>query len=190
MAVSSIGCQRNDCGKLPVRARVARDPALEGEFVIDVRIETFKDIHVARIRHVGPYAEVRPCFERLFKWAASVGAPIGRVLTLSYDNPHSVAPERLRSDVCVELRTEAVPPPGIETGTVGGGRYGVYRLKGPHEGIDEAYRRLFRAWLPESGETVDGRPCMELYRNTPVDTASPKHLVTDLCVPLRGSPHG
>ena len=117
---------------------------------------------------------------------ASVGAPIGRVLTLSYDNPNAVAPERLRSDVCVELRTEAVPPPGIETGPVGGGRYGVYRLKGSHEGIDEAYRWLFGAWLPESGETVDGRPCMELYRNTPHDTASPEHLATDLCVPLRG----
>ncbi|WP_428098747.1 AraC family transcriptional regulator [Candidatus Rariloculus sp.] len=188
MAVSSIGCQRNGCGKL--RARVARDPPLEGESVIDVRIETFKDMHVARIRHVGPYAEVRPCFERLFKWAASVGAPTGRVLTLSHDNPNAVAPERLRSDVCVELRTEAVPPPGIETGPVGGGRYGVYRLKGSHEGIDEAYRWLFGAWLPESGEAVDGRPCMELYRNTPHDTASPEHLATDLCVPLRGRGHG
>ena len=116
MAVSSIGCRRKGCGKLPVRARVARDPPFEGEFVIDIRIETFKDIQVARIGHVGPYADVWPCFERLFKWAASVGAPTGRVLTLSYDNPNAVAPERLRSDVCVELRTEAVPPPGIEIG--------------------------------------------------------------------------
>ena len=50
------------------------DSPLEGDFVIDVRIETFKAIHVARIRHVGPVMDMGPCFERLLRWAASVGA--------------------------------------------------------------------------------------------------------------------
>ena len=44
-------------------------------------------------------------------------------------------------------------------------------------------RRLFEDWLPGSGETVAERPCMELYRNTPADTAA-THLITDLCMPL------
>ncbi|WP_428098364.1 AraC family transcriptional regulator [Candidatus Rariloculus sp.] len=157
---------------------------LKGEFVIDVRIKTFGDIHVVRIRHVSPYTAVAPCFERLFKWAASVGAMTGRMLTLSYDNPYTVAPERLRCDACVELRTGALPPPGIKTGLVGGGRYAVYRLEGPYTDITEAYRQLFRKWLPRSGEVMDRRPCMDLYRYTPRNTL-PEHLVTDLCVPLR-----
>ena len=63
---------------------------------MDVRIETLKPIHVARIRHVGPYADVGPCFERLFRWAGSVGVATGRVLTLSRDDPEAVAAERLR----------------------------------------------------------------------------------------------
>ena len=144
---------------------------------------------MARIRHQGPYAEVGPCFERLHRWAASVGAPTGRVLTLSYDDPETVAPERLRSDACVELRTKEEPPLGVTLGPVGGGRYAVYRLKGHYEGIAPAYRRLFRDWLPASGEALDERPCMELYRNTPVDTPADQ-LVTDLCVPLREAPPG
>ena len=139
---------------------------------------------MARIRHVGPYSEVGPCFERLFKWAASVEVATGRVLTLSHDNPETVAAERLRSDACVELCTHALRPPGIELGPVGGGRYAVYRLKGPYDGIAEAYRRLFSEWLPQSGESVDDRPCMELYRNTALHTRAAQ-LVTDLCVPLR-----
>ena len=62
--------------------------------MIDVRIETFKAIHVARIRGVGRVMDMGPCFERLFRWAASVGAETGRILTLSYDRPGTVAPGR------------------------------------------------------------------------------------------------
>ena len=151
---------------------------------MDVRIETLDAIHVARIRHVGPYNEVGRCFERLFRWAAGVGVPTGRVLTLSYDDPEAVAPEKLRSDACVELRTEEEPPPGIVLGPVGGGRYAVYRLTGPYDGIAGAYRRLSEEWLPGSGEKRADGPCMELYRHAQTDRP-PEKLVTDLCVPLR-----
>ena len=150
---------------------------------MDVRIETLDPIHVARIRHVGPYAGVGACFERLFRWAASTGAPTGRVLTLSYDDPGTTAVDRLRTDACVEMRTGEDPPPGIKLGPVGGGRYAVYRLVGPYEGIPAAYRRLFDTWLAGSAETADDRPCMELYRRLQSDTA-PERLMTDLCLPL------
>ena len=153
---------------------------------MEVRIETIGPIQVARIRHVGPYAEVGPCFERLFRWASAIGVPTGRVLTLSWDDPERVPADRLRSDACVELRTEEDPPPGIELGSVGRGRYAVYRLEGPYEGISPAYARLFGEWLPGSGEKTDGGPCMELYRNEPADTPA-EQLVTDLCVPLLGT---
>ena len=174
---------------MPVRVRTAHDPALEGECVIDVRIETFKDIHVARIRHAGPAVDVDPCFERLFRWAASEGAETGRILMLSHDHPDTVAPGDRRSDACVELRTDALPPPGIAMGFVGAGRHAVYRHRGAHEGIADAYRRLFTQWLPQSGEAIDARPCLEIYRNMPWDTPQ-AHRVTDLCVPLRDTPPG
>ena len=136
---------------------------------MDVRIETLDPIQVARIRHIGPYNEVGPCFERLFRWAGGLGVPTGRVLTLSYDNPETVAPEALRSDACVELRTEEEPPPGIVLGPVGGGRFAVFRLTGPYEGIAGAYGRLFEEWLPASGESMADGPCMELYRHEQAD---------------------
>lgn len=151
---------------------------------MDVRIESLDPIHVARIRHVGPYTEVEACFERIFRWAAGIGVPTGRVLTLSYDNPETVAPENLRSDACVELRTSQEPPPGIVLGPVGGGRYAVYRLTGPYDGIARAYGRLYEEWLPGSGESMAERPCIELYRNAQADRP-PEKLVTDLCLPLR-----
>lgn len=158
-----------------------------GEINMKIRIETIDEIEVARVRHVGPYNQVGQCFERLFEWAVSVGGRPGRVFSLSYDDPDTVAPESLRSDACLELRTDVPPPPDITVDTLAAGRYAIYTHRGPYDGILEAYRRLFSLWLPQSGEEVDDRPCMEIYRNSPLDTP-PAELLTDLCLPLRRAP--
>ena len=150
---------------------------------IDVQIKNLAVMRVACIREVGPLSEVRPCFERVFRWAAVIEAPTGRLLTLSFHRPEE-SPRRWYWKVAVEIFTHEPPPPGIELDAVDAGRYAVFRLVGPHEGIGQAYRRLFGEWVPGSGEVVAQRPCMELYRNTPGETA-PEHLVTDLCVPLQ-----
>ena len=154
---------------------------------MEVRIETIENMDVARIRHVGPYDEVGPSFERLLEWAATIGARAGRVLSLSYDDPEDVVPQSLRSDACVELHTDASPPPGISLDRLEGCRYAVYTHRGPYYGIAEAHRRLYGLWLPQSGEEMDDRPCMEIYRNSPLHT-SPAQLLTDLCLPLRPAP--
>ena len=162
--------------------------ARHGGEAIDVRIVNLAAMRVACIREVGPLCDVRPCFERLFRWAAMIEAPTGRLLTLSFHRPGE-SPRRWYWKVAVEMFTHQPPPPGIELDAVNGGRHAVYRLVGPHEGIAQAYRRLFQEWLADSGETVAQRPCMELYRNTPGETV-PEHLVTDLCLPLRSPPLG
>ena len=69
---------------------------------MDVPIEMPDIIHVARVRHVGAYEEIGPWFDRLFRWADSIGVPTDRVLTLSWDNPEAVAPEKMRLDACAE----------------------------------------------------------------------------------------
>ena len=167
----------------PGEKRVEIDP-MTGGVNMEVRIETFDDIEVARVRHIGPYNEVGACFGRLLEWAATIDAHPGRVLTLSYDDPDTVEPESLRSDACIELHTDASAPPDISIDRLDAGRYAVYTHHGSYDGIPEAYRRLFGRWLPQSGEELDDRPCMELYRNSPLDTA-PADLLTDLCLPLR-----
>ena len=119
----------------------------------------------------------------MFRWAASLKVPTGRVLTLSFRRPEAAPTQRWYWKAGVELFTHESPPPGIEIDTLGAGRYAVHRFVGPHEEIGEAYPRLFDEWLPASGETVAERPCMELYRNMPAEVAAAR-LITDLCVPL------
>ena len=141
---------------------------------------------VARVRHVGPYETVGPSFERLFRWANTAGVAVGRVLTLSHDSPEAVPQEQLRSDACVELQGEAVPADGMVLDANGTDRYAVHAYRGPYRGIAPTYRRLLDKWLPDSGEAVDDRPCMEVLGNTPLDTLV-ADLLTDLCVPLRAA---
>lgn len=86
-----------------------------------VGIEMLDPIHVALVRHVGAHEDVGPCFDRLFRWADSIGVLTGCVLTLSRDNPEAVAPEKLRWGACVELRSAEEPARGIMLGPVGAG---------------------------------------------------------------------
>ena len=151
---------------------------------MNIRIEQFDEFPVARIRHVGPYNEVGPCFQRLFEWVNTAGVRTGRVLTLSHDNPEFVAQENLRSDACVELLADVEPPPGICRDTVAAGRHAVYSHRGPYDDIPGIYRRLFQQWLPQSGEVMSCHPCMEIYFNSPYDTPADE-LLTDICLPLK-----
>ena len=100
-------------------------------------------MRVACIRDVGKRSQVQPCFERLFRWAAMIEAPTGRLLSLSFQRSAG-PPQRWYWKAAVELLTHERPPAGIELDGIKAGRYGVYRLVGPHEGIARAYRRLFR----------------------------------------------
>ena len=140
-------------------------------------------MRVACIREVGAWRDVRPSLQRLLRWAATLGAPTGRMLTLSFQRTDEAPAQRWYWKAGVEMFTHERPPPGIEFDTLGAGRHAVYRLVGPQDEIAEAYRRLFEEWLPASGETIAERPCMELYRNSPSEVVATR-LITDLCVPL------
>jgi AraC family transcriptional regulator len=160
---------------------------VSGGTTMDVRLETLPGALCICVRHLGPYHEVGATYQHLVKWAAQTGhlTPGAQIVGLSYDDPGSVAAGALRYDACL-----AVPgpvdglPPGFRCEQVAGGRYAIHRLRGPYSGIDAVFRQLFGHWLPDSGETVDDRPCMELYLNDPA-TVPAADLLTDICIPLK-----
>jgi AraC family transcriptional regulator len=165
--------------------RLTLEP-FEGGTEMEVTIETFPDRLAACLRHIGPYDELHPTYERLLGWAGRnrLLGPATFVMGLSYDNPESVAEEELRYDACVSLPQPMTLPDGFRLVTVRGGRYAVYLLKGPYSGIRDAFRTLFGKWLPTSGEEIDDRPCLELYLNSPVEVPD-SALLTKVCIPLK-----
>jgi AraC family transcriptional regulator len=168
----------------PASLRITLEPA--GGTIMDVRVETFPERLAACLRHVGPYEQLMPSFQRMYRWAGPAGVltPQTMIIGLSYDDLESVPAEALRYDVCFTLIAPVPVPDGIRIDRIRGGRCAVHILKGPYSGIGDAFRRLFGLWLPASGEEVDDRPCMEIYLNDPTEV-SEAELLTKICVPLR-----
>jgi AraC family transcriptional regulator len=170
----------------PNNLRFSLEP-LHGGTTMDVRVETYPERLAVCARHIGPYTQVGPTFRRMYKWAAGAGV-LGSdtlVMGLSYDNPETHAAEEMRYDVCFSVRSPVGDlPEGLRLETLPAGRFAVHTLHGPYSGIYGAFRRLFGRWLPESGEEIDDRACMEIYLNDPTEVPEAE-LRTEICIPIK-----
>lgn len=153
-----------------------------------VTIKTLQPVHLIALRHSGPYMEIGPVFERLYAWAGGRGlvGPETRSLGIYYDDPAAVPAAKLRSaaGVTVPAGTKAEGP--AELIDLQGGRHAVLTHQGPYAELENAYRWLYKDWLPKSGEEPADRPIFEEYLNDP-RTLPPKEWLTAVCLPLAGS---
>ncbi|HYG90861.1 MAG TPA: AraC family transcriptional regulator [Azospirillum sp.] len=151
----------------------------------DVTIRDLPPVRVAALRHSGPYMAIGTTFERLYAWAAGRGllGPATRTFAVYYDDCDAVAPEALRSDACLQVGPEVAADGEVRITEIPGGRHAVLLHKGPYAELESVYRRLYRDWLPQSGETPADRPCFEEYLNSP-RTLPPEEWLTEICLPL------
>lgn len=162
------------------------------EHGMQVDIKTIEPLPIIAWRRRGPYHEVGRAFSALHDW-------IGRnelypfvigSYGLSYDDPGSVQEADLRYDACVALTdANAVPlkdlPEEARLDHLPSGRYACGLLEGSYTGMQDMFHRLFGLWLPESGEELDERACIEWYLNEPMQV-SEHELRTLICIPLKG----
>lgn len=159
---------------------------------MQVEIKTVEAQPMLARRHLGPYHEAGRAFSALSRWLEKQGlldAVIGSY-GLSYDDPESVPAAELRYDACATLRagTDVRPdslPEGFRLDNLPAGRYACALLEGSYTGMEDSFQRLFGLWLPESGEELDERACMEWYLNDPMDVPE-SELRTLICIPLKG----
>ncbi|MCR8724894.1 AraC family transcriptional regulator [Frigidibacter sp. ROC022] len=154
--------------------------------MFDVTIQTAPPRHVVGLAHRGPYITVGSSFETLTGILAARGmmGQVREMIGLYHDDPSVVAPEELRSHATFVLADGAAPPEGLEQIDLPGGRFAVLRFKGHYSGLHKAYECLYGDWLNGSGEEPRDAPAMEIYVNSPMDTA-PDDLLTDICLPLK-----
>jgi AraC family transcriptional regulator len=189
---------RKEHRKIPVRpvasgVHYAADSTLSefqsplgSEVAVDVRVETAEPKRVAFMRHVGPYDQVGPLWERFFIFAMRSGliGPGFQMLGVPHDDPGVTPPEKLRYDACITVgpQFQALDEVGVQE--IPGGAYAVTTHHGPYSGLNEVYDVLIGQWLPASGHQPGEGAAFEIYRNSPKDTA-PADLITDIYVPLR-----
>lgn len=159
----------------------------KGHQMFNVEIRTEPARRLAAAAHSGPYMEVGRSFEKLGTILGGRGL-IGQMqgmIGVYYDDPNAVPVKDLRSHAGAVLPDGLAVPEGLEEVRLQAGRYACLRFRGHYSGLQAAYDFLFGPWLAQSGAELGDAPAIEVYLNTPADTA-PDDLLTDVCMPLKG----
>ncbi len=158
---------------------------------MDVRIEKLPSTRVAFVRHTGPYTQCGVAWQRLFAFAGPAGllGPTMNMFGLCHDDPEVIPAERLRYDACLAISLQFQASGDIGVQETPGGEYAVATHRGPYEKLSETYGAIMGRWMPANHREPGAGPCIEFYRNNPVDTR-PEDLVTDVCVPLNSGSAG
>lgn len=161
------------------------NPIIRGGMEMDVRIENIEPIRVAFVRHVGPYEECEPAWQKLCGWAGPRGlfGPKTTIIGISHDDPEVTPPEKIRYDACITVDDTVEPEGEVNIQVIPGGDYAVATHKGPYTKLIETYSQLYGEWAPQSGRVVKQAACFEIYRNDP-DKTPPEELLTDIYIPL------
>lgn len=154
---------------------------------MQVEVKQLPELHVAYVRHTGPYHRITEAFERLGRWAGPrglIGGPQATMLGVYHDDPDVTEQSKLRSSACVVV-PEGTPVSG-EVGTmkIPGGLFAVARFEINDDEYGEAWNQLMSEWFPQSGYQCDDRLCYEVYRNNPEEHPQRKHII-DICEPVR-----
>ena len=163
---------------------------------MDVTIKPFPPRLAAATRHVGPYTECAPAWDRLCGAMGPLNLMGQGTLACSicHDDPDITPVEKCRMEVCVSLpegTTEQTPAvqtllqnKDIYLLVLGGdGEYASALVKGPYSLLHSVYRSLYGEWLPASGREPAPIPGLEIYHNCPGSTA-PEELLTEILIPL------
>jgi len=151
-----------------------------------VEVKTLPELHVAYIRHVGPYNKIGSAFEKLMQWAGPRGClrfPQTKVLAVYHDNPDVTEESKLTSSACIAV-PKGTPVDGpVKTMTIPGGLFAVAHAEIFADQFGEAWNKLMQ-WLSTSGYQSDDRICYEVYLNDH-ETHPEKKFIVDICEPIR-----
>ena len=158
---------------------------------VNIEVKDLPELHVAYVRHVGPYAGqpqvFADLFGRLMRWAGPRGLirpPESRILTVYHDDPSVTEESKLRVDGCITVPEDTPVEGEIGKTSVPGGRFAVAHFELRDDEYSKAWELVMGGWMPESGYQPDDRPCYELYLNDPKEHPEGK-CVVDICVPVR-----
>jgi AraC family transcriptional regulator len=157
---------------------------------LQVDVKQLPPMHVAYVRHVGPFQENPALFERLFGrlcgWAGPRGllGPDTRFLSIYHDNPEITEAGKLRLDVAITVPEHTQAGGEIGRQRLAGGSYAVTQVRIHPEQYGEAWDALMGGWLPSSGYQPDDRPCFEVTLNDPKTDPEGMHDV-EICLAVR-----
>jgi AraC family transcriptional regulator len=158
---------------------------------ISVDVSEVPEMHVAYVRHIGPYKGDSELFGRLFNklftWAGArnlINVPETKVMAMYHDSPEITDENKLRTSVCITIPEHTKIDGEVGEMIIPGGTYAIGHFEIDDNGFEDAWNYMYGSWLPESGYQPDDRPSLEQFKNDPKEHPEGKHIV-DIYVPVK-----
>jgi AraC family transcriptional regulator len=152
-----------------------------------VRIVDFPKTRIAVLSHRGDHRRLGESIRTFIAWRREnhLSPRVSATFNLLYGDPDSTPPDEFRMDICAAVNG-AVPPNdlGIVEGIIPAGRCATLRMVGSDQGLGLAMERLYREWLPSSGEELRDFPPF-VQRVTFYPEVPESEMITDIFLPLK-----
>lgn len=152
-----------------------------------IEVKDLPELHVAYVRHIGPYHLIGEAFGKLMRWAGPRGLlrfPETKLLAVYRDSPETTEKEKLRSDACITVPEGTKVDGEVGLMRIAGGTFAVGRFEIAGNQFGEAWDALMGGWLPGSGYQPDDRMCYEVYLNDHEQHPQRKFII-DICEPVK-----
>jgi AraC family transcriptional regulator len=184
---SKAGQMARKRGQSAGRTRRKNGVTTPKETAMKVTILERPPVHVAYLRHTGPYGAGigRFWMENVAPWMSTNNLMGRERFGIALDDPTVTAPAKCRYDACVQSDAKEMLSGDPGRKMIPGGKYAALAFEGTSDGIGAAWEALLREWLPKSGLQLDSRPFFEHY---PVDGRyDPKtgSFTCNICVPVK-----
>jgi AraC family transcriptional regulator len=163
------------------------EPLIIKDMELKEKISAEKERKVVYVQSIGKYGDkgTGESWNKIVTFAKSkrLFGMRTEFIGISHDDPDVTTPEKCRYDACITVTKNVEPDGEVGVKTIEGGKYAIFRLKGPYEKLSDAYRYIYMEWLPRSNVKTRNIPCFEKYLNNP-GNAKPAKLLTEIYVPI------
>jgi len=152
------------------------------------RIKVINNKKVVYVQTIGKYGDenISKAWDKIIEFAGKHKLLLWKFegIGMSYDDPGITEEEKCRYEACIAVNREIKPEGEIGFKIIEGGKYAIFRFKGPYTNFTKAYGYIYSVWLPRSGYELRNVPGFEIYLNNPERT-KPENLKTDLYIPIK-----
>jgi AraC family transcriptional regulator len=137
------------------------------------KVTRMAELHLAFIRHVGPYETVTDTlWHKLADWAQSKRLPLDLVfLGIAQDAPGVTAPAKLRFDAAIVVPEQFSPEGAVGHQVLSPGEFALTTHVGHYRTLPQAYAAIVQQAAELKRFRIGGLPAIEVYRTTRVDGA-------------------
>lgn len=154
---------------------------------MDVRAVEIGPIRLVAYKHIGPYHEIGPHFERISQWAEANNCPLQGAVGVWCAETCGNEPHLLESYAGLIVPEGYEPPEGEgkpEVAHIKGGRYALATHLGPYEGLGDAWKTFINEAIPAAGFELGEGDSFEQYMND-CSEVPPEEVRTDMYMPIR-----